>query len=387
MALRPLMIVALALGALFDHGLTAADQLDGSPPLNARNPSGLVSHRPDERWRYSASAWGTPALDRGHVYFMTRHGEVLSLDARTGKQRWRHRIGPANETPLGSRMVVSGDVVAVGDYDIVGLDHDNGREKWRFRPADGYGAGVYLGDARDGRLFSGSPSGRLYAVDAASGKRLWALAVAPGARATVFAPVVDADLVIAGFSVFAERTTGGVIAADARTGGLRWRLSFPASAAVPGNSGWAGGPATFNDSVFAAAANGSVYQIARSTGTIRSVIAQGHGRQPDFRAMARAGSRLILGSLTGDVIAFGIADHKIRWRANGDMGSVGFSLAADRDDVYVPHLGGRLAAIGTRDGRERWRTTHEQGTFSWVPTSDGTSVFAAGTDSLTAFVR
>jgi outer membrane protein assembly factor BamB len=204
----------------------------------------------------------------------------------------------------------------------------------------------------------------------------------------VFAPVADDDLVVAGFSIFAGRTTGGVIAADARTGAVRWQMSFPESAVLKANSGWAGGPAMAHDMVFAATADGSVYGIDRETGRIRSVVVRGHGSQPDFRAMTLTGGQLMLGSLTGDVAAYGITDRQRRWRVNGDdMGSVGFAIAADRDDVYVPYLGGRLTAIAVADGRERWRTTREQGAFFWVPGADAATVFAAGADSLTAFSR
>ena len=53
------------------------------------------------------------------------------------------------------------------------LDAATGERRWRFEPEDGYGAGLYLGDAGHGMAFAGSPAGRLYALRSATGRVEW----------------------------------------------------------------------------------------------------------------------------------------------------------------------------------------------------------------------
>ncbi len=139
-----------------------------------------------------------------------------------------------------------------GDYTVFGFDATSGEPKWRFDPADGYGAGLYLGEARDGVAFAGSPAGRLYAVDVRTGRLIWSAkatvdAGVGAAAVTVFQPIVAGDSVVAGYTTFSHPMTGGIVVVDRGSGRERWRREFPQ--ASPGAAtGFGGGPVISGDS-------------------------------------------------------------------------------------------------------------------------------------------
>jgi outer membrane protein assembly factor BamB len=362
-------------------------QPGGMAAKPARSQTRSTVPAPTEQWRYGEPGWGTPDVFGETMYSMTRGGDVVALDVRTGKRRWQRKVSPAPTAPQGSRVVVSSGIVVVGEYSLAGLSADSGVEQWRFEPSDGYGPGIYLGAVRDGRIYAGSPAGRLYGVDLMSGRQLWSTPVVSAKPVTVFAPIVAGGLAIAGFTVFGDRSSGGVIGVDARSGEIRWRRDFPRETNAGGNSAWAGGPVAHGELVFVASSDGSVYALTRRDGVLRSTVVRGEGTQQDFHAMAIAGNQLVVGSLNGDVTAYGLPDYEARWTFNADLGSVGFGVAVDDNAVYVPYINGRLVAVSLKTGAERWRTTRAQGVFPWTPRTHGNQLFLSSAEALVALFQ
>ena len=126
-------------------------------------------------WQVAGEGRGVPAVAGSNVYFLTKRHEIVAVDGATGTVCWRRNTGEPGDETLGSSVIVGDGVVMAGDYAILGLDGSTGTRRWRFDPADGYGAGLYLGDAADGVAFAGSPAGRLYAVTIADGRRRWSV--------------------------------------------------------------------------------------------------------------------------------------------------------------------------------------------------------------------
>ena len=90
----------------------------------------------------------TPGLD----------GEVVALDARTGKVRWRRVIGASETSPL-----VANGRVYVGDWhgDVYALDAKTGQAIWRYRTGGQVKGAVALSGRR---LYVGSYDHHLYAL-------------------------------------------------------------------------------------------------------------------------------------------------------------------------------------------------------------------------------
>jgi outer membrane protein assembly factor BamB len=269
-----------------------------------------------------------------------------------------------------------------GDYVVVGFDAATGDGRWRFDPPIGYGAGVYLGEARGGLVFAGSASGHLYGIEVLTGKLRWSTQPVVAPRTTVFAPHVDRDDVVAGYTTFDSPATGGVVVVDRRSGQQRWRREFPRGSAGAAN-GFGGGPVVAGRVVIAAGGDGSIHAFDRVTGDRRWVLPpivrpDGRTQDRDWRALAVSGRTLIAGSVSGLSTAFDLEDRRERWRyAHPEGGSVALGITVDHDMVYIPHLAGRLVALSLRDGRQRWEIGGFSDGFNWAPLVAGDVVYVA----------
>lgn len=173
------------------------------------------------QWKFQTGnvVHGSPAVANGVVYIGGYDSRLYALDAATGQQKWMFQAGldPAINNQVGfqsSPAVVDG-VVYIGSRDahVYAIDAITGIKKWDYptskswvntTPAVKDGL-VYAGtsdssrmmafDAKTGRLrfnfetkayvfsspalagntlYFGSHNGKLYAIDATSGKQLWA---------------------------------------------------------------------------------------------------------------------------------------------------------------------------------------------------------------------
>lgn len=356
-----------------------------APAVAQRADTGIAS----AVWHAEGQGWGTPAADASAVYVLAAAHEVHARDAATGALRWRAHTGEPGPTTAGSSLVLIDDLVVAGDYNVVAFDRRDGALRWRFTPIDGYAPGMYLGGTAGDLVFAGSPAGRLYAIDHRTGTARWSLVVSEDAQTTVFQPVADGDVVVAGFTTFRAPHIGGIVAIETATGRQRWRTVFPAPADVSLDSGWAGGPVITEEAVIAGSGDGVVFALDRRTGSVQWTLPRWTATNPeqagpaaprdrDFRPLARMGDRLFAGSLSGEVIAYDLTDRSERWRYKSPRnGSIAFRMLADERSVFVPYVDGALVVLDSADGRERWRTGDQFTGFIWPPAIVGDRVFAA----------
>lgn len=151
--------------------------------------------RPDGRERWSTAAGGyvvaSPALsaDGRTLYTASFDGSISALDAATGARRWRVTTpshvyaSPAlREDPAGR---LRGVAFASTDGTIRML-RPGGRERWRYdtgepvrsSPVLGRVPGAPAGSPRR-IVYAGSGDGRLYALDADTGRRRWSYDTTP----------------------------------------------------------------------------------------------------------------------------------------------------------------------------------------------------------------
>ncbi len=342
------------------------------------------------QWRIAAEGRGTPAVSASRVYFLTAHHEVVAASRSSGELVWRQATGEPGADTLGSLVLLAGPVVVAGDHGVHGFDVVSGARLWRWSRKDDEAAGAYLGDVADGVAFVGSRAGRLYAIDVTTGELRWSNLVSVAPATTVFQPVIDADLVIVGFTTFATAQTGGVVAFDRHSGRVRWRRAIGSDNAP---SGFAGGPAVVGEVVMVSGGDGRIQALSRETGAplwgLPGVIRpDGRPQERDWRALVVSGTSLIAGSLSGVVTAFDVKKRRERWRfVSPEGGSVALRLSVRRDTVFVPHLGGRLVALSVRNGRERWQMGGLSDGFSWAPAVVGDVAYVAARAGLFALPR
>jgi outer membrane protein assembly factor BamB len=199
-------------GAVFvgsgDHNLYAIDAATGK-----------------ERWRYAMDmhAQARPAYGDGTIYVGAWDNTFYALDARTGALKWKKAIGPSIffSPAVSSPCLVDGKIIttaAVVPRDtesphVLCLDAKTGETVWGYRlPA---GSSAYASPTSDGKsVFLSTLDGELYALDLATGKRLWSSQM--GEIAYDCSPVFHDGQVIC------NTLMGSVEGHDAATGEKLW---------------------------------------------------------------------------------------------------------------------------------------------------------------------
>lgn len=177
-----------------------------------------------ELWRTAVSGpmRAAPTAFGGKVYAITKDNQLFALDAETGTVDWTHTGIEETAGLIGSASpAVDGDIVIVpySSGEIFALRAQNGQQLWSdnlaaIRRADAVSA---LADIRGrpvvdrGRVYAISHSGRMVAIDLASGRRIWEAEVGG-----VNQPW------IAGRFIFVVTTDGDVVALVAENGLVRW---------------------------------------------------------------------------------------------------------------------------------------------------------------------
>jgi outer membrane protein assembly factor BamB len=179
-------------------------------------------------------------------------GEVVAYDALTGKVRWRAKMGPTESSPL----VVNGRVY-VGDWrgDVIALDADTGRRIWSYRTGGRVKGAVAVSGRR---LFVGAYDGHVYALNARTGRLLWRSSAQDrfGGRGNFYSTPAAAY-----GRVFIGNTDGKVYAFGATTGHLLWSSS---------TGGFVySSPAVWRRLVFAGSYAGKVVALDAATGATR----------------------------------------------------------------------------------------------------------------------
>ena len=179
-----------------------------------------------------------------------RASAATELDARTIPRlevRWRFRLHAESATGFGaitSNPVIRGDVVYVQDSasSVYALDVRSGALIWKDTikaPNDGPN-GVAISGAR----VYGATDTTAFALDAATGMRLWSRRlVGPAEQFVGIAPVVDRGRVYVSTQGFLPRGRGKLYALSATTGRIVWsfqtvKLPWPHPASSGGGGAW-----------------------------------------------------------------------------------------------------------------------------------------------------
>lgn len=252
------------------------------------------------RWFYptACSIKHSVSVAGGIVYAGTVQGDVLAVNANSGKLEWSYSLGDSMELWMFASPLVVGDVVYAGTAKrFVAIDAATGNPLW----SDDNLAGVWLAYhsspvAGNGLIYVGltAPNG-LFALDSRTGKVRWQQKNLSSLHST---PSLDGDTLYT--------VCGGLAAVSAKSGRQKWKTVI-------------GG------------------EIA-STPTL-------------------AGDRLLVGTADGKLLAFDAAGGKPLWQyASGEKPSPSKLSFAPYQAVSNPMIGsptisGRVAYIGTAGGR------------------------------------
>ncbi len=182
--------------------------------------------------------WFTPGRDGEGTYYSPLDDISDGNVARLGFA-WDHELGTRRGLEA-TPVVVDGVMYAAGNWGrVYALDAATGRELWTYDPqADGQWGRYACCDAVNrglavwkGRVYVASLDGYLHAIDARTGRRVWRADTLPARGAKAFhyfvtgAPVIAGDAIVIGNggSDF-KGARGSVSAYSLDTGAFEWRF-------------------------------------------------------------------------------------------------------------------------------------------------------------------
>lgn len=174
--------------------------------------------------RSGGGSGGGAAVDGDRVYFATGYGQLVALDAKTGKEHWRFQMSaPARSGPA----VANGRIfVATIDNQTHAVDATNGKRIWQhsgISESAGF-VGAASPVIEGSTLLVGYSSGELFALRAESGRVLWSDTLSGVIRTGQVSgmadirgrPAVDKGLAIV------STQSGRTVAIDIRSGTRVW---------------------------------------------------------------------------------------------------------------------------------------------------------------------
>lgn len=313
-----------------------SERVFGREELNP--PAPLVEFKPTAtpKLLWSSKVGGaenydfTPAVGSNAVYAASAQGELLRLDADSGKEVWRVRADEkfSAGVGLGANLVLVGtptgyvmaydqqgkllwkskvssevlsaprahlDIVVVraGDGRIFGLNAVDGSRKWVFQRSTPAltlrsSAGIAIAD---GVVYAGYAGGKLVAIKADDGNSLWEASVAQPKGTTEIERIADITSlpVVEGPAVFAVAYQGKVAAIDRATGRIGWSRDISSYTGINAES----------ERLYLSHAQGAVYSMEFASG--KTFWRQGDLRYRQITAPLPMGELIAVGDLQGYV--------------------------------------------------------------------------------------
>jgi outer membrane protein assembly factor BamB len=278
-----------------DERLQARSVADGKLVWEVR--LGAVGN-PDQQPSYPGSR-STPTVTADSVYALGSNGDLVVVDRRNGRERWRRQLrqdfgGKPGTWAYAESVLVDGDAVICspgGETALVALDRKTGKERWRSRVPGGEDAAYSstiphtIGAVKQYVQFLQKG---LVGIDARSGALLWRYdEPAVGSAANMATPIARGDVVFA----TTNQGGGGFVRMSASGGGITaMPLHFDKKIGIG-----AGGAVLVGNHLYGANSQG-LLAIAWETGTIAW-----HERSVGAASVAFAEGRLYLRGESGEV--------------------------------------------------------------------------------------
>lgn len=206
-----------------------------------------------------AGLTGSPGVGNGLVVVGGRNGEVVAFSADTGEKKWSVRV--TSEVLSAPRVIDTRVIVRANDGRVFGLDPADGSRKWvydRGLPAlsvRGNSSPVGAG----GLSFIGYDDGTVVALRDEDGLRVWEQAIAePDGRTELERMAdIDGEMIIDGEQIFVASFHDKLMSLAAASGQPLWTHDYGSYSGVA----VAGDKLVFSDK------NGDVWALDKSSGT------------------------------------------------------------------------------------------------------------------------
>jgi outer membrane protein assembly factor BamB len=326
------------------------------------------------RWRVSGSILleFPPVLCGKSLYLLKNNGALYSISRRTGKVRWRAKLGylaaasPAcGDGSVYAVMLARGKGIAAGR--IVSVAAGSGRTRWSRKLPSRAESSPLL---QQGRLYFGSEDGTVYALRAGDGAIRWTYRAGGAVKGAL---AEDRGRLIFG-------DYGGQVTAIRRADGKQlWKTGTSGGAFGLRSGNFYATPAVAYGRVYLGNTDGFVYSFAASNGKLAWRHKTGGYVYSSPAISPVLGGTVYAGSYDGKLYAFDARSGKVRWAHNSN-GKISGGPVVIGDLVFYSNLTRHsTGAVGAATGKLMWSIG--RGAFNPV-ISDGTRIYLNGYASL-----
>ncbi|MFT5311671.1 MAG: outer membrane protein assembly factor BamB [Paraglaciecola sp.] len=337
--LKPAVAYGKVYGANRQGTVSAFDEDTGkkvwSKNYAQHNDEGLTSGV-TKLWSSGISAKIAGGLSVAYetVFFGTENGEVIALNAQTGKQLWLVNVkGEVLAAPAVDEGIV---LVNTGSGVMFALDAGTGEQLWSYEsdvPPLSL-RGVSAPAAANGGAIIGTASGKLAVNIIGTGQTAWEQVISAPTGATELERIVDIDSqpLLAGDTIYIISYGGSLASVELRSGRVIWKREYKSYRRITmqGNK------------LFVVDVNSNIFALDRRNGI--ELWSQSGLKQRQLTA----------GTPVGDYIVAGDKYGYLHWLNQSD-GQVVARLAVGNDDedqsIYsAPVVEGEVIYTQTRDG-------------------------------------
>ena len=197
----------------------------------------------------NASDWGVYGGDTGNTRFsdnkQVNAGNVSKLSVKWALQLGTNRSQESTPIIVGDTMYVTS---SFGPKNVFAVDAKTGEVKWRYSPEIPKGVDQFACcdvnsrgvSYADGKIYFGTLDARLIALDAKTGKEVWASKVVDYTQGSVITspPTVTKNAIVTGFGGGEYGVRGAIVGFDTKTGKELWRTSTVPTGSEKGADTW-----------------------------------------------------------------------------------------------------------------------------------------------------
>jgi outer membrane protein assembly factor BamB len=312
-----------------------------------------------------------PIVVKGKLYFSDKDALMYSMDAKTGKVLWKHKIGALSAA---SPAFADGRLFAVTlePGDIQAMNPRSGRIMWeKDLPSRSETSPVVVGN----KVIVGTETGTVFAFNVKNGDVVWTIDTADAVKGGV--AVHDGI-------VFFGNYAGELYAVRVTDGSVKWQTGTQGSSF--GRTGRIySTPAVAYGRVYVGSVDNRIYSFDEDTGD----LAWSHSTNywvysaPAVAEVAGAPPTVYIGSLDKNFYALDARTGEVRWQHNVGGVIIG-SASVIGDVVYVGVIGPKNGTFGydADDGHQVFES--ELGEYN-PAISDGARLYLTGTSGIRAF--
>jgi outer membrane protein assembly factor BamB len=311
----------------------------------------------------------SPVMAEGRLFIVKNNGAVYALDKKTGKPRWRRRLGTlaAASPAYGNGRIFVPMLTRRGSKNglIAALRAKDGKLLWqRPLPSRSESSPLFDGD----RVYFGSENGTVYALRAGDGGVEWTYKAGGAVKCAI--ALADGKLYFGDYS-------GRVYALRERNGKEVWSTGTSGASFGLRSGQFYSTPAVAYGRVFIGNTDHRMYSFASSNGKLAWTHTTGNYvySSPAVAQVPNGKPTVYFGSYDGKFYALDARSGRVRW-IHRDGGKISGGATVVGDIVYFSNFAKRdTTGLGARTGREVFH--FDRGAFNPV-ISVGRTIFLTG---------